>query len=397
MQRNNSGIVRHNMPVFYLVDTLRSLWFVTSVWVAYELQYLTLSQLTLIEAFILCTTLIMQLPTGAFADLFGKRKAMISGCILYALSLGFYSFSTTFSMFIYYAIFFGIAESFIDGTREALLYDTLKQDGKADKFSLVSSKLSMIFQVSLAFATIIGGWIGSFSFILAIRFTGLAFLLATIASMFFQEPDIDTEKFTLKNYIAKTKMGVNELIKNTFIKKLTLYYIIIGSLTWISVITLNMVLLTELKYSTMEIGITIAIARIFNSVILFRLLKTGKFFTRKRTFILLPIILIISFVPSIFFSKWFALIPVIGAMFVSSARWNILSRYTNAEFDSKSRATAISALCMAIGLIYVIVVGLSGTIMEHFGGARTIYTALGIMTIFTALPLGIHLAKNHAD
>ena len=73
MHRNDLGIYPRNMRVFYFVDTLRAMWFLTSVWVIYERQFLTLSQLTLIEAFIIGVTLLMQLPTGAFADLFGKK------------------------------------------------------------------------------------------------------------------------------------------------------------------------------------------------------------------------------------------------------------------------------------------------------------------------------------
>jgi MFS family permease len=397
MQRNNSDIIRHNLPVFYLVDACRALWFMTSVWVAYELQYITLSQLTLIEAFILAITLTMQLPTGAFADIFGKKKAMITGCILFIVAILLYSYARSFSAFLIYAVFMGVAQSFIDGTREALLYDTYKQGGREEKFSFIASKLNMVFQISLAAATLIGGWIGSFSYLYVIRMTAGAFILAMIGSFFYQEPTIDSEKFTLKNYIIKTKSGVKELFKNPYVKKISLFYIAIGSLTWISSIALNMVLLTEMKFSTTEIGIAVAAGRILNSTVLFSLIRKGSFFTRKRTFLLLPVIVIATFLPAVLLSKWFVLIPVIGAMFVSSARWNLLSRYTNAEFESKNRATAISALCMAIGIIYVIVIGSSGFIMQNFGGARTMYTLLGIIALFTALPLGIHLAKNHAD
>ena len=385
------------MRVFYFVDTLRAMWFITSVWVIYERQFLTLSQLTLIEAFIIGVTLLMQLPTGAFADLFGKKTAMIIGGVLYSISLWFYSVSTTFSMFLVYAVIFGIASAFIDGTREALLYDTLKQDKRESQFSKVASKLSMIFQVSLAGATIIGGWMGLFSYVLAIRLTAVMFLGAAVASIFFIEPKVDSDKFTFKNYINKTKQGIQELFKNPYIKKVSLYYIMIGSLTWVCAITFNMVLLSELHYSTSEIGIAVAVTRIANSLIIFRLLHVGTFFTRKRTFILLPILLIVAFLPTIFMTKWWAIIPVIGAMFVSTARWNILSQYTNAEFDSKNRATAISALCMVIGIVFVGVVGMSGFIMERFGGIRIMYSMLGVITLFTALPLGIHLANIHKN
>jgi MFS family permease len=397
MQRNNTSIIRHNLPVFYLVDILRSLWFMTSIWVAYELKFLSLYQLTLIEAFILTVTLLMQLPTGAFADIFGKRKAMIAGFFFYAAAIAIYSFAHAFWMFIIYAIVFGLSEAFIDGTREALLYDTLKQERQEHTFAFISSKLSMIFQIALACATIIGGFMGAISYELAIRATGVAFLSAMIGSFLFSEPAVESEKFTLKNYINKTRQGVKELFRNSYIKKISLFYIIIGSLTWVSVITLGMILLTELKYSPTEIGITVAVARVFNSVILFRLIKTEGFFTKKRTFLLIPVILIVTYLPGIFLTKWFALIPVIGGMLISSARWNLLSRYTNAEFESKNRATAISALCMAVGIIYVVIIGFSGIIMQNFGGARMMYSLLGVIALFTALPLGIHLARHHAE
>jgi MFS family permease len=394
--RNNS-IIKHNLRVFYVVDIFRAMWFITSIWVIYERQFLTLTQLTFIEALILAASLVTQLFTGAFADLFGRRTAMVIGMLLYAVSLSLYSVSTVFSQFILYALFFGLAESFIDGTREALLYDTMKQEGETVNFPVISSKLSMIFQVTLAIATVIGGWIGSFSYIYVIRMTAASFLLAAISSLFFREPAIDSEKFSMKGYISKTKKGVLELFRNSYIKKISLYYVLIGSITWVCVITFNIMLLSELRYTTTQIGFAIAATRIVNSVILFRLIRVGTFFTKRRTFLLLPFILVVSFLPGIWLSKWLALIPVMGAMLVSTARWNLLTRYTNAEFESKNRATAISALAMVIGIIFVIVVGISGYVMEHFGGARTVYSILGIITLFTALPLGIHLAKNHSE
>jgi MFS family permease len=395
MHRNILSIYPRNMRVFYFVDTFRAMWFVTSIWVVYERQFLTLSQLTIIEACILAVTLSMQLPTGAFADLFGKKKAMIIGGLLYSTSMWIYSFSTTFSMFFVYAIFAGLASAFIDGTREALLYDTLKQAKKEDQFSKIASKLSMIFQLTLACAALIGGWLGMYSYVGVIRLTATVFLFATAGCLFFIEPAIDTEKFTVRRYIAKTKLGIGELFKNAYVKKLSLYYILIGSLTWVSVITFNMMLLSELHYSTSEIGLTVGIGRIVNSILLFRLLHVGTFFTRRRTFLLLPIILIFAYIPVVYMTKWWAIIPVMGAMIVSAARWNILSHYTNIEFDSKNRATAISALSMVIGIIFVIVVGASGYIMEHFGGIRILYTLLGCITLITAFPLGIHLANIH--
>jgi len=40
---------------------------------------------------------------------------------------------------------------------------------------------------------------------------------------------------------------------------------------------------------------------------------------------------------------------------------------------------------------------MSGFIMERFGGIRIMYSMLGVITLFTALPLGIHLANIHKN
>ena len=391
------SIVTHNVRVMYGLDLFRAMWFITSVWVAFERQFITLSQLTIVEALAIAVALIMQLPTGAFADLLGKKKALIIGSITFSAAMVFYSISTTMGMFVIYAVLFGVASAFFDGTREALMYDTLKQEHMEHRFAFFSSKLSLIFQISLAGAAIVGGLLGSVAFEYAIWATALAHAIAAVISCFLREPDIDTEKFTWQAYMGKTVLGVKELVKNSYIRKVSLYYILIGSLTYVCSLTFNMVLLTEMKFTTTEIGITSGTARILVGILLFSLISVTSFFTRKRTFMVLPLIMFLSFTPAVFLSKWFVIIPFAGALFVSNSRWNILGRYTNAEFASQNRTTAISALNMIIGIFYVIVVGASGFIMDRFGGIRTIYTMLGIASAVFILPLGLHLAKHHGQ
>jgi len=397
MERQNEGIIQHNLRVFYVVDTFRALWFITSIWVLFERQFLTFSQLTFIESLLMGMNLLMQLPTGAFADLFGKRKAMMIGGFLFALGLMIYSRATTFSMFVLYAIIFGTAEAFIDGTREALIYDTLREEHKEEQFPFITSKLSMIFQIALSVATLVGGFIGSFSYVYVIWMTAASFIGVTLVSFFFREPHMDTETFTIANYIHKTKQGMKELVKNSHIKKISLFYVLIGSVSWICVFSLNMILLTSASFSSKEIGIAISLGRIFNSFILFGLISKTKFFNKTRTFIVLPIVLAVGLIPILLLPKWFILLPIIITLFISNARWNILGRYTNAEFESRNRATAISALAMVVNLLYVLVMSVAGIVIEQFGGPRIIYTSLGFITLFITLPLGIHLAKIHKN
>lgn len=102
-----------------------------------------------------------------------------------------------------------------------------------------------------------------------------------------------------------------------------------------------------------------------------------------------------ALLPGIWMSRWVAAPFIAASMMSSTARWVILGKYTNEEFASKYRATAISALSMAIGIIYVGFTFSAGFVMENFGGTRTIFTMLGLLTAVSVLPLGIKLAKAH--
>jgi len=389
-------IYKRNIFVFYVTEIARSLLFYIPIWVAYELQYITLAQLPLIEAVMLGLQLVMELPTGAFADLIGKRWTVFLGYLFFVLGGVIYVHARSFPVFLIYALLFGFGDSLISGAKEALLYDTVKGVGKEEHYAKIHSKISWIFQIGLAFSMIVGGALGAISYEVAIWATVATTAISAVASLFFYEPLIDTEKFTLKRYVLQTKEGFHEVLRTPYVKRISLFYILVGGVTWVCNLIFNMTILTQQGFSAFELGIILAIIRIVNSSVLFRGLHIGTVFTKKRTFLLLPIILMICLLPGVVLTKWMAVVTVAGVLFCSSARWTILGKYTNAEFSSKNRATAISTLSMAIGIIYVIVALISGPLMNWWGNAGIMFTLLGICTVIFILPLGLSLRKNHS-
>jgi hypothetical protein len=88
-------------------------------------------------------------------------------------------------------------------------------------------------------------------------------------------------------------------------------------------------------------------------------------------------------------------IPFVGmAMMSSTARWILLGKYTNAAYSSKYRATAISTLSMAIGLIYATGVMGAGWVMARYGDTRLIYSLLGILSVLIVPYLGWRLVRK---
>jgi len=124
-----------------------------------------------------------------------------------------------------------------------------------------------------------------------------------------------------------------------------------------------------------------------------RLIKNEKIFNHRNTFIFFPILMIMSMLPGVFLDGIWGIPTVAGVMMASTARWILLAKYTNEVYDSKYRATAISTLSMAIGLISVIVTSGSGPIMANYGGARTMFTLLGMVSAVTIIPLVTRILK----
>lgn len=281
------------------------------------------------------------------------------------------------------------------GASEALVYDTLKQAKKENEFEIVNGKSTLVFQLGLSFATVLGGLLSKVYF--RLPWWGYAGGLSVAALMCFGsiEPKIDTEKFTLRNYLLQAKLGVKELLKTTHIRQISVFYILVGAISWACMVVFNTTLLVDVGHSNQEIGFIIAGIRVFNSFLLMQVLRKSNWFTRERTYLFFPILMLVALLPGIWLAKWVVVPFVTMSMMASTARWVILGKYTNMEFTSKYRATAISTLSMAIGIIYVVFTFSAGYVMEHYGGTRTIFTLLGILTAVSVLPLGIRLARNH--
>ncbi len=384
-----------NEKIYYISECFNGLIFHMPVWVAFELQYITLAQIAIIEAIVQGTQLIAELPTGAVADLLGKRASVIIGRIIVLVSILLYASSHSFSDFVIYAIIAGIGDSFISGAKEALIYDSLKQDGRDEHYPKVASKASLLFQLSFAAAILSGGVLSLWGYETAIYASAAAYAGALVLSFWFKEPSVDTEKFTLVRYIRQFRRGFHEIFKTPYIRDISLFYVGVGGITWSAMMIYNTSLLTTIGYSAFYIGIIVASIRLFNSSVLFGALHLKTIVTKRRAYLFFPIAMMLCYLPGIFLTKELAVVAVAISIFASSARWVILGGYVNEHYESKNRATAISTLSMLISLTVVGFALISTPVMEYFGGVKAMFTVLGIASVLTVLPLGIRIRRRY--
>ncbi len=387
-------ISSRNTLIYFLTSFFDSLVFTIPIIIIYLQGKVTIPQVSFLFAFRYFIQLITELPTGALADILGKKSTIIIGYLISVLYFFLLFFSQNFYHFLFAYFLGGIGDSLLSGSTDALVYDSLKQDKNEKNYSKVLVNQNIFFQIGLIIGTISGGFLYTIATWLPFIICGLFQFVNMLLSFFYFEPYIDSVKFTLRNYVNQIRLGVKELFKNPHSSLVSWYYIAVGGITWTCAMFFNSYMLVDLGFSNQMRGVIEGGLRLINILIINSIIKNEKIFTKKNSFLFFPIMMLVAFLPG----RW--LYGVIGIPFVAfsmisaTARFIFLSKYTNEEYDSRYRATALSALSMFIGVIYVTIITLSGPIIANFGGMRTMYTLLGILTLIIVTPMAARIVKE---
>lgn len=133
------------------------------------------TQIGLLYAIRDIATNVLEIPTGVFADIFGRRKSMVMAFVAYIVAfIIFYAFSN-FYLFALAMIFFGAGEAFRSGTHKALILEYLKRNNlthlKVDYYGYTRSASQMGSAVNSLIAAAIVFYTGNYRYM---------FLAATI-------------------------------------------------------------------------------------------------------------------------------------------------------------------------------------------------------------------------
>lgn len=386
-------ISKRNDTIFIVSQFLSALIFTIPIWIVFYQERVSVVQISLLVAIRYVSQMFFELPTGAFADLVGRKWSAVAGYFIWAVSATLILISRGFWDLFFALVVGGLGEALLSGALEALVYDSHKQDAKENTYSAVIAGNNFWYQVALGIATIAGGYLFVVWQGLPYLAWAVATLVAAVAALFFVEPRIDTERFTIRSYFNQMRRGTMEAFKSKDVALMSLFYIFVGGITWTNSLYFFNYIMVELGFPDATRGILMGGIRLVNVVVFVRLMKNDRLFSRTHSIYFFPIVMLLCFLPGVFLQGWWALPFVAGAVMAGTGRWIVLTRYTNELFDSKYRATAISALSMIVGIVYVIITSLSGPVIAAYG-VRTVYTMLGVLTLVTVLPLSVVLVRN---
>ena len=119
---------------FSLYGFLKNLRFFEPFLILYFLSLgLNFFQISILISFREIVINLLEIPSGTFADIFGKKLSMIFSFIFYIFSFLVFSLFSSYAIFFLAFAFFSIGEAFRTGTHKAIIFDYLKQNNMEDQ------------------------------------------------------------------------------------------------------------------------------------------------------------------------------------------------------------------------------------------------------------------------
>lgn len=372
--------MRKNIVLSYVLASLKNSWFFLGVWVFYYLLFTNYAGIGMIESVLILTLVLTEVPTGAIADLIGKKITLIFSFFLMSACNILMAFSPNFTFLVISVFLGGIGMSLYSGTMDALVFDSLKQEGKEKRYSQVLGNMVTLQYLMMAATSSIGGFMYAVNPRLPFIASGAFCLLGFIFAFFLREPLIDTEKFSLKNFVRQNKRGFSQLFGKSNIRQATILLLIIAAFAVIADEVLNDILGVEFGFNSRQLGIFIAAVSLISSGISQLAPKIIKRFKKLNGAVFFGLLIGLTYLVS----PWAGI--VIGGLslllrVVFQTIFNNLSLVTiNSFTESKDRSTTISSFNMIKSIPYILTAYSLGFFMDTLT-ARNFAFILGFLML----------------
>lgn len=156
--------MQRNLIALYLVKL--SKWFtlvMPIIVLFYEEHRLGLQDVFILKSVYSVAAVALEVPSGYLADVWGRKRCIVAGCVLFFGGYLCYSLTETFAAFLVAEILLGIGQTMINGADSALLYDTTVHHGRENLYLRYEGRITMIGNFAEAVAGIFGGLLAVYS------------------------------------------------------------------------------------------------------------------------------------------------------------------------------------------------------------------------------------------
>lgn len=202
---------------------------------------LNLLEINLVNFVFFGTLFIFEIPTGAFADVFGRKLSFVISCFLFAIGLIIYAYATSFWWFALGETISAIGATFSSGAFQAWLVDRLEILEYKGSINKVFAREQQIRSATGIIAALLGAFLADKNLSLPWIFAGcIMFAAGILAMIFMKEENFVRKQFSFFDGFRAMKETIQNSARYGMRNNVVRFIIIMGFVQYFAVQAPNM-------------------------------------------------------------------------------------------------------------------------------------------------------------
>lgn len=374
----NTKFLLNKNIIFYAISNIlqSSLMFYMIIVLFYKEIGLSFTLIMILSSIENVIAFVFEVPSGFFADYFGRKKSIVLGKFCSVLALLCYLLFPTFVGCTIAVVLLSFSNVFLSGANSAYLYDYLKKYDIQQNYASIIGKIKAISLLLSSILTLFSSYLFSLNLFLPFYISFVFVVVAFVVALFLEQ---DSNLSEIKQFQIRNMFKIDTSLWNDIChtKKLIFLYTM-----GVVIISNGYYLLQpylETKISLGFIGVILFSFKIVESI--------SNFFIKKLFFIFknkLPIFLFltlgITFISMQYVSIDIIILLLLVCRMFSSIFWTYIFENIHIYVDSKYRASIISIVSFVSSIFLIFSDILIGVITDVFSLQIT-YLILGIISL----------------
>lgn len=355
---------------------------------------LSLADIFYLQAVFATTIVLLEAPSGYFADIFGRRNALVLGSILHGLAYLCLNFASDLGSLIVFEILAGMAASLLSGADLALLYDSQKalEEDQESEHSNGIAHLGFIRSSAEGIGALVGGVLALWSFETMVLVQSVAAWVCLVAAILIVEPPGKSESGA-----TRPRIQIGAILHHLFRSDPILRHVVLA-IPLYSLATFHVAWLMQPYWEAQGISLALFGVLWFGQSLTVALANKFGFELERRhgaifALMTIGVLPIVGHFGMAWFQGWVGI--VIGLLLFVCRGLNqvILVNALNRRVPSEFRATANSFTSFLFRLSFIITGPLVGYLAET-RGLQTTLLALGLSSIVLLVVVMLPLMQS---
>lgn len=374
--------LKKNIFLDYMFRILCNFAFVDGIFVLYlRHKGLVLWQIGVLEGIFHATSLITEIPSGALADLLGRKQALLASRLFGVISSVI--MLSTDRMWLLGIGFVFTAWSFnlLSGSEEALLYDSFLGLGQEEKYFKTNGRLSFAAEVSNGLGIFLGGFLAEYSYSLCYLILIGIDMLSFMVCLFLTEPkpgnSSKKEEISVKTHFIRS---FHLLKENGKLRYILFHYAVLFAF-FTSIYFYSQEYYFSRGFDEGEIGlILLGISGCSSIGALLSERITKKL--GNRTCYVMGMILALGMSVMSAEENWVSVLGFGISSMANASLYPLQSSELNRRIPSAQRATVLSVSSMCFSVVMILVFPMIGLLADYLGLEMLIFILGVILLIY---------------